>query len=65
MDTIPSLAFVVESIGTVDLFTFVISSEKIKVLRIFDFESQKKSDDFYALFTSINVVTDEQILSIE
>jgi len=58
-DRVPSLAFVVKSINSVDLGAFVVTSEEEEVLRVLDLVAHHQSNSFDRLFASVNVVTQE------
>nr|DAD19056.1 TPA_asm: hypothetical protein HUJ06_020519 [Nelumbo nucifera] len=61
-DIIPSLAFIIEPINTVDGSTFMVAPKKKKVLWIFDFVCKEKANGLYALLTTVNIVSQEQIV---
>lgn len=62
-DSVSSLALIVEPINAVDLGALVITSKQEEVLGILDFVAQKKTDCFNALLSSVDVVTQEQVVS--
>ncbi len=49
-------ALVIETVDTVDTGTFVISAEQEEVFRILDLVRKKKTDHFYRLFASVDVI---------
>ena len=44
--------------------TFVVATEHEETIRVLDFESKEKKDDFTTKATTIDVVTKEEILLI-
>ena len=63
-DVVSSLAFVVESIDTIDGGALVVTSEQEEVLWILDLVGEEKADGFETLFTSINIITEEQVIGL-
>ena len=61
---VSSLAFVVKSINSIDLSAFVVSSQKEEVLWIFDLVAEKQANTFNGLFSSIDVITKEKVVSL-
>lgn len=61
-DVVPFLALFVESIYFGDVFTFVVTSEKEYALRELDFVCEKEADGLDALFSTVNIVSQEQII---
>ena len=61
-DIIPFLALFVESIYFGNVLTFVVSSEKENALRELDFVSEKKTNGLDALFSAVNIVSQEQVI---
>ena len=59
---VSTFALIVETIDSVDLGTFVISSEKEEVLRVLNLVAQKKADCFDRLLSTINIVTEEEVV---
>lgn len=62
LDVVPPLAFIVESIDTVDGRTFVIPTKYEKVLGVFDFVSQKQAYSLQRLLPSVDVITKKQVI---
>jgi len=64
LDVVPALTFIIKAINSVDRGTFVVPSQKKKVLWVFDFVSQQEADSFQTLFASVNVITKKKIICI-
>ena len=56
-DVVPTLAFIIEPIDTVNGCALVIPTKDEEVLGVLDFEGQYKADGFQRLFATVNVVT--------
>jgi len=63
-DIVSSLAFVVETINTVDGGALVVSSQEEEVLRVLYLVSQEKANGLKTLLASVHVVTEEQVVGI-
>jgi len=61
---IPSLTFIIEAIDSVNWCTFMITSQKEEVLRILYLISKEKTNSFQRLFTSIYIISKEEIVGI-
>ena len=61
-DTEAALALIIESIDSVDRCTFMVSSKEEKVVRVLDFVSKQKAYSLYALFSSVHIVSKEQVV---
>lgn len=59
-----ALALVVEAIDPVDGSTFMVSSKEEEVVRVFDLVGEKKADGLNALFPSVDVVSEEQVVGV-
>lgn len=59
---VPSFAFVVESVHTVDGSTLVIASEEEEVELVFELVGKKKAYRLDALLATINIVPEEQVI---
>jgi hypothetical protein len=64
LDAVSSLAFVVKTINSVDGSALVVSTQDEKVFRIFDFVSKQKTNRFQALFSTVDVISQEQIVGL-
>lgn len=62
-DVVSSLAFLVESVDSVDAGALVISSQEEEIFRVLDLIGEEQSDSFQRLFASINVISQEKIVS--
>jgi len=62
LDVIATFALIVEAIDTIDRRAFVIAAEDEKVFGIFDLVGEQEADGFERLFTTIDVVTKEEIV---
>jgi hypothetical protein len=56
------VTFVVKSVHEVDLRGFVVSTEKEKILGVFDFVEKKKGDRVDRLGTAIDVISKKKII---
>ncbi len=61
-DTKAALALIIESIDSVNRCTFMVSSKEKKVIRVLDFVSKQKAYRLYALFSSVHIVSKEQVV---
>lgn len=57
VDFVSPFHFVEKSINTSDGLRFVVSSQNYDLVRESDFKCKKKTDDFCALFASIDIIT--------
>jgi len=57
------LTFIVKSIDAVDAGTLVVAAQHEEVLRIFDLVRQQQAYRFQRLFTAVNVVSEEQVIT--
>lgn len=64
LNVVPSLALVIKSIDSIDGSTLVISSQEEKVLWVFNLVSQEKAYSFETLLSSVDIVSQEEIVSI-
>ena len=53
-----------EAVDSVDGSALVVSSEQEEVVRVFNFVCQEKADRFDALLTSINIISEEQVVAL-
>ena len=60
----PPLAFIKESIDSVDRGTFMVSPKEKEVLRVLNLVSKEKAYRFNTLFATINIVTQKQIVRL-
>ena len=56
LDVVPSFAFVVEAVDSVDGGAFVVSSQDEEVLGILDLVCQQQADSLERLLASVDVV---------
>jgi hypothetical protein len=63
-NVVASLALVVKSIDSVDWCALVVSSQQEEVFRVLDLVSQEKADSLKRLFTSVDIIPEEEIISI-
>jgi len=61
---VTSLAFVVEAVNTVDLGTFMVSSEEEEVLGVLNFVAKKQTHRLDRLLSSVNVIAQEKIVCL-
>ena len=64
LDVVATLAFVVETVNTVNRGTLVVSSKNEKVFGIFDLVGQKKANGLERLLASIYIVAEEKIVRL-
>ena len=64
LDIVAPLAFVVETIYTVDRSTFVVASQDKKVFGILDLVCQKEADGLKGLLPSVHVIAEEQVVRL-
>ena len=56
LNVVPALAFVIESVDSVDGGAFVVASKDEEVFRVFDLVSQQQADGFEGLLAPVDVV---------
>ena len=56
---ISTLAFVIETVNSVDRSTFVISSQQKEVLGVLNFVSQQQTDGFQTILSSVDIISKE------
>ena len=61
---ISALAFIIESVNTIDLATFVIASQKEEVLLELGLVGKKQDNSLEGVLSSVNVITEEQIVGL-
>lgn len=64
LDPVASLALVIEAVDAIDGRTFVVSTQKEKVLRILDLVREKKAHSFKGHLSAVNIVSQEKIVGI-
>ena len=60
---VATLAFIIETIDTVDLTALVVASQEEEVLLKLDFVSEEQDDGLKGVLSSVDIVTKEQIVS--
>ena len=63
-DAITSLTFIIKPVDTVNGGTLVVTTENEEVVRIFDFVSEKKTDSFETMLSTIDVVTQKEVVGL-
>lgn len=63
-DVVPSLAFVVEAVDTVDRSALVVAAKDEEVLGVFDLVSEQKADSLKRLLASVHVIAEEEIVGL-
>jgi hypothetical protein len=58
------LTFIVEAIDTIDTGALMVASEHEKILWIFDLVSKHQTDGLNRLFSTIDVISQKEIISI-
>ena len=56
--------FIKEAIDSVNWGTFVVSSEQKKVVRVFNFIGQQKTNSLKIVLSPINIISQEQIITL-
>lgn len=64
LDVVPTLAFIVETVNTVDTGTLVVSTEDKEVLRILDLVREQKADGLQGLLATIDVIPEEKVVGL-
>lgn len=64
LDVISSLAFVVETVDSVDRGTLVVTAEDEEVFRVFDLVGQEQADGLKGLLSTVDVVTKEKVVCL-
>jgi len=64
LDAVSSLALIIESVESVDAGALVISSKKEEILWVLNFVGKEQADGLYALFSSINIISQEEIIAL-
>ena len=63
-DAVSALALVVEAIHAIDLPALVVSSQQEEVLTVLHFVSEEQDDGLEGLSTTVNVVTEEEVVGL-
>jgi len=63
-DVVSALAFVVETVDSVDGGALVVSSEDEEVLWVFDLVGEQKADGLEGLLSTIDVISQEEIVGL-
>jgi hypothetical protein len=64
LDVIAALALIVKSVNTINGCALVVASEEEEVLRVLDLVGQEEAHGFEGLLATINVITQEEVVSI-
>ena len=64
LDGKAATAFIVKAINAVNAGTLVVSTQEKKVLGILDFVSKEKTDDFERLLSTIDIITQKEIVGL-
>lgn len=64
LDVVPSLALVVETIDTVDRCAFVVAAQDEEVFWVFNLVREKETDGLERLLSTIDVVSQKQVVSL-
>ena len=59
LDIVPSLAFIVKSIDSIDGGAFVVSSQDEEVFGILDLVGEKEANCFQRLLASIDIISEK------
>ena len=60
---VATFAFIIETIDTVDLAALVVASQEEEVLLKLDFVCEEQDDGLKGVLSSVDIVTEEQIVS--
>ena len=63
-DLVTALALVVEAVDSVDGSALMVPSQEEEILWVFNLVSQEEADGFKALFTTVDIVSQEQVVGI-
>lgn len=63
-DVVTTLAFVVETVDSVDGGTLVVATEEEEVLRVLDLEGEEEADGLKTLLSTIDVVSEEEVVGL-
>lgn len=63
-DVVTTLAFVIETVDSVDGSAFVVSAQNEEVLRVFDLVRQQEADGLKRLLATIHVITKKQVVCL-
>jgi hypothetical protein len=64
LDVVPTLALIVETIDTVDGGALVVASQDEEVLGVLDLVGQEEADGFEGLLSTVDVVTEEEVVGL-
>lgn len=56
------LTLIVETVNAIDAGTLMVTSQEEEVLGVLDFIGKEQTDSFYGLFSSVDVVSQEQVI---
>jgi hypothetical protein len=62
LDVIPSFAFIVEPIDTVDGSAFVVAAQDEEIFGVFDLVCQEQADGLERLLASVDIVSKEEVV---
>lgn len=62
LDVVATLALIVETVDTVDGRTLVVTAEDEEVLWVLDLVGEEKADGLKRLLSSVDVVTEEEVV---
>ena len=63
-DRVAALALIIETVDSIDLGTLVIASKQEEILRILDFVAKEKANSFDGLLSTVNVVSEEEVVGL-
>lgn len=64
LDVVSALAFIVETVDTVDRGTLVVSTQNEEVFRVLDLVCKEEADGLEGLLATVDVVTEEEVVSL-
>lgn len=62
LDVVSTLAFVVESVDTVNRCALMVATENEKVFRVLDLVRQQQANGLKRLFATVDIISEEQIV---
>lgn len=64
LDVVPAATLIVEAINTIDACALMVATEDEEVLRIADLEGKEEADGLDGLSSTVDVVTQEEVVCI-
>lgn len=64
LDVISAFAFVIEAIYPVDACTLVVAAQQEKIFWVLDFVREEQTDRLQGLLSSVDIVSEEQVVCL-